>query len=77
MRNYNPNNPESQNSIILSHLMKGGTITTLTAYGAPFFCTRLSGRIWDLRDAGYDVKDRWKVVGEKKKHIKEYYMEAQ
>ena len=75
MRNYNPNNPASQNSRILAHLRNGGTITTLTATKKPFFCCRLSGRIWDLRDAGYDIKDRWKVVGSRKKSVKEYYME--
>lgn len=73
--NYNPNNPESQNSLILAHLQRGGTITTLTAAQGPFFCYRLSGRIWDLRHAGYDIKDRWKVVGSRKKNVKEYYID--
>lgn len=72
--NYNPNNPESQNNLILAHLRKGGTITTLTAAQAPFYCCRLSGRIWDLRHSGIDVKDRWKVVGSRKKQVKEYYL---
>ena len=75
MANYNPNNPENQNNLILAHLRKGGTITALTAYKAPVCCTRLSGRIWDLRNAGNDIKDRWKVVGDRKKMVKEYYMD--
>lgn len=75
--NDNPNkmSAESQNALILAHLLKGGTITTLTAVKRPFRCCRLSGRIWDLRHMGYDIKGRWKVVGWKKKRIMEYYMD--
>ena len=77
MSNYNPNNPSSQTNLILTHLKKGGTITTKTATMPPFNCYRLSGRIWDLRNAGYEIKDRWKVVGPEKKNVKEYYMDVQ
>lgn len=76
--NINPNerSTSSQNALILTHLMKGGTITTLTAVRRPFRCCRLSGRIWDLRNEGHDIKDMWKVVGPDKKRVKEYYMET-
>ena len=76
MSNYNPNNPASQNSLILAHLRRGGTITNKTAALPPFNCERLSGRIFDLRHAGYDVKSRWKVV-RSGKQVKEYYMETE
>lgn len=45
---------KNQTSEILEHLKKDGTITTLEAiklYG----CTRLSARIYDLRERGYKI----------------------
>lgn len=72
--NYNPNNPDSQNSQILAWLKKGRTITPRLALDL-FDCFRLSGRIFDLRDAGWNIKTRDKVVGPKKKHVAEYYLD--
>lgn len=46
---------QSQNKEIREHLMEKGTITSMEAiqmYGI----TRLSARIWDLRDQGMDIK---------------------
>lgn len=79
MRNNNPNeiSAASQCGMILSHLKSGKSITSLSAREHPFDCLRLSGRIWDLRNKGYDIKTRTKTVGPKKKQIAEYYMEAQ
>ena len=74
MANYNLNNPDSQNSQILAWLRKGKTITPRLALDL-FDCFRLSGRIYDLRDAGYNIKTRDKVVGPKKKHVAEYYLD--
>lgn len=73
--NLNEQSSASQNAMILAHLKKGGTITSLSAREAPFDCLRLSARIWDLRDRGYEIKTRTKVVGKKKKSIAEYYMD--
>lgn len=47
-------NISSQRLQILQHLQEHGSITSMEAiklYG----CTRLSGRIFDLRRAGYDI----------------------
>ena len=73
MGNYNPNNPASQNSQILVWLKKGRSITPRQALDL-FDCLRLSGRIYELRNAGYDIRTRDKIVGPKKKHVAEYYL---
>ena len=41
-------NTDSQNTQILAHLRAGNTISQIEAYNA-FGCTRLSARIYDLR----------------------------
>ena len=73
--NYNLNNPDTHNSRILAWLKKGRTITPRQALDL-FDCFRLSGRIYDLRDAGYNIKTRDKVVGPNKKHVAEYYLDT-
>lgn len=45
----------TQNDMILEHLKRGDSITQMeatTLYG----CTRLSGRIYDLRHMGHKIK---------------------
>lgn len=74
--NQNERSSASQCALILAHLKSGKTITSLSAREHPFDCLRLSGRIWDLRNLGYDIKTRDKVVGPNKKRIAEYYMEV-
>ena len=74
MANYNPNNPKSQNAQILRWLKKGRSLTPRKAL-LLFDCFRLSARIYDLRDAGYDIKMRLKAVGPKKKYVAEYYLD--
>lgn len=44
----------SQCETILRHMMIYGQITTMDAFG-DYGITRLSGRIWDLRKAGYNI----------------------
>ena len=73
-RNFNPNNPSSQTSQILAWLKRGRTLTPRQALDL-FDCFRLSARIYDLRDEGYNIKTRDKVVGPNKKHVAEYYLE--
>lgn len=76
MANINPNpvSSASQCGLILEHLMAGKTITTMGATQKPFNCYRLSGRIHDLRERGYDVKGRW-IVTSGGKRVTEYYMD--
>lgn len=75
MSNYNPNNPTSQNSQILAWLKRGRTLTPRQALDL-FDCLRLSGRIWELRDAGWNIKTADAVVGPKKKHVAKYYLDT-
>lgn len=51
---------ETQNRIILSHLRQYGTITSLQAFQL-FSITRLSGRIYDLRQLGHNIVTIYKT----------------
>lgn len=75
MSNYNLNNPDSQNSQILAWLKKGRSITPRQALDL-FDCFRLSARIWDLRDAGWNIKTIDAIVGKNKKHVAKYYLDT-
>ncbi len=66
------NETKSQNEAILAHLQNGGKVSSLTALQM-FGCLRMSGRAYDLRKAGYDVRDRW-IETESGKRVKEYYI---
>lgn len=65
----------SQETIILNHLLKGKTITTMesiTKYGI----INLPGRIYDLRrKRNYPIFDR--MVTKNKKSFKQYYLNHQ
>ncbi len=75
IKNWNPNNPDCQNSQILAWLRKGRTITPRQALDL-FDCLRLSGRIWELRAAGWNIKATDTVVGPNKKHVAKYYLDT-
>ncbi len=51
----------SQNSMILKHLRKGRTITSLQAWKS-FGCSALHSRAADLRKMGVDLKGKWVLV---------------
>ena len=59
MKNLPPQTKE-----ILSYLQEGNTLTPIEAL-TKFGCFRLGARIWDLRNAGYNIEK--KMVGDKKK----------
>lgn len=63
---------ETQNRRILSHLQNGGAVTSLTAL-YDFGCLRLSGRIFELREAGYPIQDEW-VSTPSGKRLKRYFI---
>ena len=63
---------DAQNRKILAHLRSGHKLTALSAAKRPFRCLRLSGRIFDLRDAGYEIHTR--MIYKNGKRIAEYYM---
>ena len=48
---------ETQNAQILAHLKAGHSITAFDAL-AMFDCLRLSGRIYDLKQAGHAIEKR-------------------
>ena len=47
----------SQKATILRHLKERGSITAMEALSL-CGCTRLAGRIYDLRREGWDIKER-------------------
>ena len=73
--NNNLNVPEcaSQNDKIRAWLLDGRTITSWDAI-MMFGCTRLSARIFNLREEGMDIKVRKKITP-KGSYIAEYYIE--
>lgn len=46
---------DTQTYLIGKHLVKQGSITTMESF-AEYGCTRLSARIYDLRDRGWDIR---------------------
>ena len=73
--NDNLNVPEcaSQNDKIRAWLLDGRSITSWQAI-MMFGCTRLSARIFNLREEGMDIKVRKKITP-KGSCIAEYYIE--
>jgi hypothetical protein len=63
---------KSQNQKILLHLKKGKKITPLEALNK-FGCLRLSGRIFDLKEDGHDIK--MKMVVRNSKRVAQYWIE--
>jgi len=56
---------KSQEKRILNYLQNGGKITTLEALDK-FECLRLSGRIYDLKRKGYNIKSNRIIVNKKR-----------
>lgn len=73
--NDNLNVPEcaSQNDKIRAWLNDGRSITSWDAI-MMFGCTRLSARIFNLREEGMDIKVRKKITP-KGSYVAEYYLE--
>jgi hypothetical protein len=69
------NGIKSQNESILRYLRSGGKVTSLTALQM-FGCLRLSGRVWDLKKEGHNIKNRWVRVGRGSRMVtvKEYFL---
>jgi len=61
----------SQEDKILSYLQSGKSLTSWEAIQL-FRCTRLSGRIFDLRQKGYNIQSH--LVCNDKKHFEEYWL---
>ena len=72
--NNNENIPScaSQNAKIRMWLMDGRTITSWDAI-MMFGCTRLSARIFDLREQGMNIAKRTKITPSGK-YVAEYYL---
>lgn len=50
----------TQEEIVLEHMRKHGSITSMTAFRR-YSITRLSGRIFNLRKAGYIIDMVWET----------------
>ncbi len=48
-------NKQSQEQLILSALQSGRKLTPIDALN-DFGCMRLGGRVWDLKQKGYDIQ---------------------
>ena len=67
---------ETQADAILSYLQDGCALTPAEALRR-FGCARLAARIWELRQAGYDIRDDLIEVDTQhggKAHVAAYYM---
>jgi len=63
---------ESQNALIKGWLLNGHSITALDALQM-FGCFRLSARIANLREEGYDIVTEMVTINDKR--IARYYMQ--
>jgi len=63
---------ESQNALIKGWLLNGNSLTTLDALNM-FGCFRLSARIANLREEGYDIVTEMVTINDKR--IARYYMQ--
>lgn len=70
--NENLQSCQSQNDKIQAWLLEGRPITSWQAI-MMFGCTRLSARIYNLRERGLDIKVRKKITS-KGSYIAEYYI---
>lgn len=63
----------SQKEKMLEYLINGNRLTPLEAL-QKFGCLRLGARMWDLRDAGYDIQSR--IIKDERtgKHYSEYWL---
>ncbi len=61
----------TQRREILKHLKKGKTITQLEAL-KQFGCMRLSARIWDLKDLGFNIGKN--MINRNGKRYAKYYL---
>lgn len=58
--NNNTSKLMSQEEIVLEHIRRYGSITSMDAFKR-YSITRLSGRIFNLRRRGYDIELLWEV----------------
>lgn len=74
------NTSASQRDQILAYLKDGHELTPLDAL-VRFKCLRLSGRILELRQAGYDIETHDRVLtppdGGRAKHVAAYRMKRE
>lgn len=70
--NLNEKQSQSQNARILAYLKSGRRLTSLEATNK-FGCQRLSARIKDLRDRGYNIQTKTITVSSRKR-VAEYFL---
>jgi len=69
------NHKQSQQTAILDHLRKGGTLTSLTAVTL-IGTIKLTTRISELRAKGFPIADKW-VEGRNGKRWKQYFITSE
>lgn len=72
---------DSQNYLVLKHIIEHGAITPKEAERAPIFSMRLSARVWDLKHKhGVPIKTQTMITrrnGKVKTHASYYIMEEE
>ncbi|WKT00504.1 helix-turn-helix domain-containing protein [Gallibacterium salpingitidis] len=71
--NLNEKQSQSQNRAILAYLQKGNSVTPLEALNK-FRCLRLSARILDLKNQGYQIGDEMVKDAVTGKRYKRYWL---
>lgn len=71
--NQAPDTRKSQTDQVKMWLLMGNTLTTLEAINR-WKITRLSGRIFDIRQLGVNVQDRW-IETQGGAKVKQYYVD--
>ena len=63
----NRTRPLSQEEQILNYIIEHGSISSMEAF-AELAITRLSARIYDLREQGYDIRLDYRTTGNGKRY---------
>ena len=70
------NNTISQNNSILAYMQNGNRITPIEALNL-FKCFRLTARICDLKQRGFDIKKQFIKVGNMNKKVMQYWIDIE
>ena len=63
----------SQNGSILAYMQNGNRITPIEALNL-FQCFRLTSRIYDLKQRGFDIEKQFIKVGNMNKKVMQYWI---
>lgn len=69
-------NTISQNDAILKYMQQGNRITPIEALNL-FKCFRLTSRICDLKQRGFDIQKQFVKVGNNNKKVMSYWIDIE